>query len=89
MNTLETPYPESIPALSNQSKEEFEHEARLALAYKLFEMGRLTSGQAAELAGIPRVQFLLESSRFGVASVNWDDEEIAAEFSHSESNGSA
>ena len=39
MHTLEIPYPESIPALSNQSKEEFEREARLALAYKLFEMG--------------------------------------------------
>ena len=88
MNTLEILYPNSIPALSNQSKEEFEHEARLALAYKLFEMGRLTSGQAAELAGISRIQFLLESSRFDVASVNWDDEEIAAELAYSENNDS-
>lgn len=82
MNTLQILYPESIPALANQSKEEFEREARLALAYKLYEMGRLTSGQAAQLGGVSRVQFLLESSRFNVASVTWDEEEIAAEFAY-------
>ena len=80
MNTLQIPYPESLPALINQSKEEFEQDARLALAYKLYEMGRLTSGQAASLGGVSRAQFLLESSRFGVASVIWDAEEIEAEF---------
>jgi predicted HTH domain antitoxin len=84
MNTLQILYAESIPALANQSKEEFEQEARLALAYKLFEMGRLTSGQAAELGGVSRVQFLLEASRFNVASVIWDEEEMAAEFAHPE-----
>jgi hypothetical protein len=35
MNTLQISYPASLPALANQSKEEFEQEARLALAYKL------------------------------------------------------
>lgn len=39
MNTLHIPYPAFLPALANQSKEEFEQEARLALAYKLYEMG--------------------------------------------------
>jgi hypothetical protein len=57
MNTLRIPYLESLPALANQSKEEFEQEARLALAYKLYEMGRLTSGRAASLGGVSRVQF--------------------------------
>ncbi len=87
MNTLHIPYPESLPALSNQSKEEFEQEARLALAYKLYEMGRLTSGQAASLGGVSLAQFLMESARFGVPSVIWDAEEIAAEFADSETHG--
>ncbi len=81
MNTLCISYPESIPALANQSAEDFEQEARLLLALKLFETGRLTSGQAAVMADMPRVRFLLECSRYGVASVQWDKEEIAAEFS--------
>ena len=49
----------------------------MALAVKLYEMGRLTSGQAASLAGISRVAFLLSGS----ASVEWDQEELEAEFS--------
>ena len=47
---------------------------------KLFEMGRLSSGQAASLAGMGRVQFLLECHRFGTPVTAWNDEELRAEF---------
>ena len=80
MNILSIDYPESLPAVLNVSRQEFECEARMALAVKLFESGRLTSGQAAALAKIPRATFLLECSRWGVASVQWDETEIEAEF---------
>ncbi len=81
MNMLCIPYPESIPALANQSTADFEREARMMLALKLFEIGRLTSGQAAMLADMSRVRFLLECPRYGVDSVHWDQEELTAEFS--------
>lgn len=58
----------------------FEREARTALAVKLYELGRLTSGQAAELAGIPRVVFLLSCPQYGSATVAWDETESQAEF---------
>ena len=73
-------YPESLPAVSNQSPETFEEEARKAMAVKLYEMGRLSSGQAAQLAGIGRVEFLLTCISMGVPSVEWDDIEISKEF---------
>jgi len=44
----------------------FEHEARMAMAVKLFEMKRLSSGMAAQLAGIDRVSFLMELSKYDV-----------------------
>jgi len=48
----------------------FAAEARLLLAGKLYESGRLTSGQAAQLCGLGRVAFLLALPRIGVSVTN-------------------
>lgn len=80
MSTLSIQYDDSLLAALNKSHSEFESEARKAMALKLFELGRLTSGQAAEMAGMTRVDMLLDSSRYGTPSVSWDEEEMAREF---------
>lgn len=84
LKTLAIKYSESMLAMLNLSSETFEQEAKTALAVKLYEMGRLTSGQAAALVGIPRVAFLLSCSRYGAATVEWDQEELEAEFADME-----
>jgi len=57
-------YPMELLLSLKESKEEFESEARLLLAAKLFEMGKISSGMASRLAGISRLEFLLNLSRF-------------------------
>ena len=39
---------------------------RLAASVKLYELGRLSSGAAARLAGVPRVVFLSKLADYGV-----------------------
>lgn len=41
-------------------------ELLLAAAVKLYELGRLSSGAAARLAGIPRPVFLMKLAEYGV-----------------------
>jgi predicted HTH domain antitoxin len=62
------------------SPDSFEGKARLGLAVKLFEFGRVTSGQAAALAGVSCVAFLLNCQRYGTPRVTWDSEDLDKEF---------
>jgi predicted HTH domain antitoxin len=54
-------------------------ELRLAGAIKLYELGRLSSGAAAELAGIPRAVFLTKLGDYGVDTFTLTEEELRRE----------
>lgn len=82
MKILEIPYAESLPDAARMSVPEFERELKLALAAKLFELGRLPSGQAAELAGIGRVEFLKGLSQYQVRAIDWDRDEFSQEINN-------
>ena len=43
---------------------------------KLFELGRLSSGRAAQLAGVSRVEFLQCLVRYGVSPLDLSEEEL-------------
>ncbi|MCX7048986.1 MAG: UPF0175 family protein [Candidatus Sumerlaeota bacterium] len=79
MGTILIEYPDSLAAVANLSGDEFAREARLAMAVKLYEIGRLSSGQAAQLAECSRIEFLFSCKRFGAATVDWDKEELERE----------
>lgn len=53
----------------------------LAAAVKLYEIGELSSGAAASLAGIPRVVFLSRLADFGVDTFRLTEEELRRETS--------
>jgi predicted HTH domain antitoxin len=53
-----------------------EEEAKLYLALKLFEIGRLSAGQAAELAGYSKRTFLELLGRDGIPVMNFPAAEL-------------
>ncbi len=69
--------PTYLPDAAQCTPQQFMHDAKLAMAVKLFEMKRLSSGMAASLIGINRVQFLGELNRFGVSMIDLDENELA------------
>ena len=52
---------------------------RMAAAAKFFELGRLSSGAAAQLAGVPRVVFLSRLADYGVDTFRLTAEELTKE----------
>ena len=72
-------YPKRLPDALQRTRAEFEQEARMAMAVKLFEMKRLSSGMAAKLAGTDRVSFLLNLHRYGVAMIDLDKDELLSD----------
>lgn len=59
--------------------EQFAAELRIAAAVKLYEIGRLSSGAAAALAGVPRAVFLTKLADYGVDTFRLTEDELAQE----------
>jgi len=62
------------------SSEEAGSTLKLAAAVKLFELGKLSSGAAANLAGIPKVVFLTRLADYGVDTFKYNEDELKREF---------
>ncbi|MGH9753044.1 MAG: UPF0175 family protein [Blastocatellia bacterium] len=69
---------ESLLALK-MSPNELAEELRLVAAIKMYELGRLSSGAAARLAGVPRVVFLMKLADYGVDTFDLTEEELQRE----------
>jgi predicted HTH domain antitoxin len=75
-------YPPNLPDVLQQSRSEFERDAKMAMAAKLFEMKRISSGLAAQLVGMDRVSFLLALHHYNVAMIDLDEEELQADLAN-------
>ena len=75
-------YPSNLPDALHQTREQFEEDAKMAMAAKLYEMKRLSSGMAAALPGINRVAFLLNLHRYGVALIDMEEDELVSDVTH-------
>jgi len=51
-------------------------EIKMIVAAKLFDMGELSSGQAAEIAGVSRRQFIETVGKYGVSLFQYSAEEL-------------
>ena len=69
---------ESLLALKI-TRDEFAGSLRMAAAMKYYEMGRLSSGAAARLAGVPRVVFLARLADYGIDTFRLTEDELRRE----------
>jgi predicted HTH domain antitoxin len=83
MADLSIPYPPEVLWALQEEPDEFEAEARLSLALALYERGKLSSGLAARLAGVPRVTFLFLLGQHGLSPFGETADELEQDLANS------
>jgi predicted HTH domain antitoxin len=72
--------PESVLQAENTDADTFARELCVLAAVKLYELGRLSSGRAAELAGMSRVEFLSNLGRYQVFPLEAELRDLESDF---------
>ena len=81
-NSLTITYPDDLLLSLKKSRDEFEAEARLLLAVKLYELGQVSTGTGARLAGMSRVAFMFALQRFNLSPIGLEPGELTEDFRH-------
>ncbi|MBL7200856.1 MAG: UPF0175 family protein [Anaerolineae bacterium] len=72
--------PEDVFSALRRTPEAFVSEMRLAAAVKWYEIGLLSQGKAAEVAGVSRQEFLNSLARFQVSPFQVTPDELVQEW---------
>jgi len=71
--------PDNFESAVKLTRPELEHHLRLMAALKMFELGQISSGKAAELCGMSRVDFFETCSRYQVSLFNYSVDDLKDE----------
>ncbi|HVR35411.1 MAG TPA: UPF0175 family protein [Methylomirabilota bacterium] len=82
MKTIQVQVPDTLLLHPQNSMADMERRSQFLLALKFFELGELSSGQAAQMCGMSRAAFLTEASRTGVAVADLPPEGMDDEFAN-------
>ncbi len=84
MEALRIEMPDEILQMLNRTPGEMARDLRLYAALMLFRLGKLSSGAAATMAGIPRVMFLDLCAEYGIPISQISPESLAREVASAE-----
>ena len=76
---LEVDIPNDILYSLNETKHEFVSQMCFSTALHLFKNHKLSLGKAAELAGMPKFQFIYELNKHNIPIIDYEPEELEEE----------
>ncbi len=79
MTMIAVDLPEEVQQALNRTQGEIGRDVKLYAALMLYQLGKLSSGMAAQMAGIARVEFLQLCGEYGISVFQYTPEELEAE----------
>lgn len=79
MHVLNIPYNDDLLVSTGKTPAELEEELRFLLATKLFELGRLSLGKAAEFSGLSKIHFMDRLGELKIPVINLSEDQIEDE----------
>ena len=79
MSNFTVKLPHEFEHAVHLTKDELEDHIRLMAALKMFELGKISAGKAAELAGLTKVDFIKACGRYEDSVYNYPDHEVKEE----------
>lgn len=84
MRTISIDLPDAAFASLGKAPDEFVRDMRIAAAVKWYELGELSQGKAAEIAGLSRAEFIDALSRLKVSPFQYTASELSEELAGEE-----
>ena len=78
-NRITLDIPSETLYILNRTPNELSQDMRLYASLMLYQLGKLSAGAAAEMAGVPKVVFLDNCSDYGISASQITPEELRAE----------
>ncbi|MBD2603744.1 UPF0175 family protein [Scytonema hofmannii FACHB-248] len=79
MKTVSMEFTESVFSALRKNPDEFAKEMRITAAVKWYEMGEISQGKAAEIAGLNRTEFINILARYQVSPFQYTTQELVEE----------
>jgi predicted HTH domain antitoxin len=85
MSSVKIEIAEPLAALLHQTNQPVQQAVKEMIVLELYRRGTISSGKAAELLGMERIDFIRHASRLGIPYIDMTEDEWAAERAASES----
>ena len=85
MSSVKIEIEEPLAAILHETNQPVQQAGREMIVLELYRRGTISSGKAAELLGMQRIDFIKHASKLGIPYIDMTEDEWAAEKAASES----